>query len=175
MVIRPDPTVHLLHAPYPRRPEGETTSSRQHPTRCTYSSCSFLSFSLPFFFPTPCVREEKKNNTAWSVVYYHPPLPPHQIEGLFSPKSPQSKSLTTPPPFQFRATITARHGQIQHADIAGIAGFDGSLLQGRPIHTITNWSKVFTFPPPQSGRPMTTVTAVTAGGWLNHLFGTHNA
>lgn len=59
-----------------------------------------------------------------------------------------------------------------------MAGFDGSLLQGRLIHAITDWREVLTTPPPppQTGMTATTTTAAAAvGGWLNHLFGNNNA
>lgn len=82
---------------------------------------------------------------------------------------------------QFRATITARHGQIQQADLSG---FDASPLQGRHIHTITDWREVLTPTPTTSegggrgrGRGFgscdgsSTSVVESVGTWFNQLFG----
>lgn len=61
---------------------------------------------------------------------------------------------------QFRATITARHGQIQHAEISGI---NGNSLQDRDLHQILDWREHLKL----AGTP----AFEEIGKWFNHLFG----
>lgn len=61
---------------------------------------------------------------------------------------------------QFHATITARHGQIQEAELSG---FDGSSLQGQHLHTVTDWGEILS--------PNATSGSQPVGQWFNHLFG----
>ncbi|KAG8163902.1 hypothetical protein KVR01_005820 [Diaporthe batatas] len=64
-------------------------------------------------------------------------------------------------PKDFRATITARHGQIQEADLSG---FDGSALRGQHLHTIADWRHVLS----HSGSGG---ASEQVGRWFNDLFG----
>ncbi|KAJ4421290.1 hypothetical protein N0V82_003800 [Gnomoniopsis sp. IMI 355080] len=63
-------------------------------------------------------------------------------------------------PDDFRATITARHGEIHEAKVSG---FDDSLLQGQHIHRITDWRQVL-------GQENGAATQAI-GSWFNYLFG----
>ncbi|KAG6359737.1 hypothetical protein INS49_010789 [Diaporthe citri] len=63
-------------------------------------------------------------------------------------------------PKKFRATITARHGQIQEAELYG---FDGSALQGQHLHTVTDWREILS--------PSGNSASRQVGKWFNHLFG----
>jgi hypothetical protein len=65
---------------------------------------------------------------------------------------------------QFRATITARHGQIQEAELSGL---DGSALRGQSLHAITDWRKVLS--------PSNNDASEQVGKWFNHLFGVSDA
>ena len=62
---------------------------------------------------------------------------------------------------QFQATITARHGQIQEASLAGLR--DSSVLNGQLIHQIQDWRDVLKDSKAQMAEPV--------GSWLNQLFG----
>ncbi|KAL1864694.1 hypothetical protein Daus18300_007496 [Diaporthe australafricana] len=63
-------------------------------------------------------------------------------------------------PKDFHATITARHGQIQEAELSG---FDGSSLQGQHLHTVADWREILSPSGTSGSRPV--------GQWFNHLFG----
>ncbi|KAK7732378.1 hypothetical protein SLS63_005056 [Diaporthe eres] len=69
-------------------------------------------------------------------------------------------SLPLDLPKDFRATITARHGQIQEAEMSG---FDGSALQGQHLHTVNDWREILS--PGGNG------ASQQVGQWFNHLFG----
>ncbi|KKY34870.1 putative lipoyltransferase [Diaporthe ampelina] len=70
-------------------------------------------------------------------------------------------SLPLDLPEDFRATITARHGQIHEAELSG---FDGSALQGQHLHTVTDWREILS----PSGN---NAAAHQVGRWFNRLFG----
>ncbi|PSS03344.1 hypothetical protein BD289DRAFT_421011 [Coniella lustricola] len=65
-------------------------------------------------------------------------------------------------PGDFRATITARHGQIQTAEIAGLVDGHPSL-EGLDLGTLTDWRQVLHL---EDG-----AASEHVGRWLNHLFG----
>ncbi|KUI67153.1 Putative lipoate-protein ligase A [Cytospora mali] len=70
--------------------------------------------------------------------------------------------LPTSVPEDFRAIITARHGQIQEADLTGL---DGGALQGQNLNAITDWRQVL--------ESDNSATLDSVGRWFNDLFGTN--
>ncbi|KAK2606872.1 hypothetical protein N8I77_005595 [Diaporthe amygdali] len=74
--------------------------------------------------------------------------------------SRERPTLPTDLPKDFRAMITARHGQIQEAYLSG---FDVASLQGQHLHTVTDWRKILS--------PGDTAASQGVGQWFNHVFG----